>query len=193
MVELLLAHGANVNAQLTAPLLIRQNLEGDRGLGAGTTPLMRAAKSGDVVLMRLLLQHGADVTLTQRNGSTALMIAAGLGWRFSGNSTPYGDRGSESDAAEAIRICLAHGADIGARNANGDTALHVAVAGRGAEPLIRLLLDEGADPHGRNTRGQTPLDIAVGGRRDGRDLTRIVELLRQRAGNPTPGNDTPPQ
>jgi ankyrin repeat protein len=180
MVELLLSHGANVNAQLKAPLLIRQNLEGDRGLGAGTTPLMRAAKSGDTVLMRLLLQHGADATLPQRNGSTALMIAAGLGWRFSGNSTPYGDRGSESDAAEAIRICLAHGADINARNANGDTALHAAVAGRGSDTLVRALLDEGADPHARNARGQTPLDIASSGRRDGRDLTRVVELLRQR-------------
>jgi ankyrin repeat protein len=193
MVELLLERGANVNAQLRAPLLIRQNLEGDRGLGAGSTPLMRAAKGGDVVLMRLLLRHGADVALTQRNGSTALMIAAGLGWRFSGNSTPYGDRGSESDAAEAIGICLAHGADINARNANGDTALHAAVAGRGSEPLVRALLDEGADPHARNGRGQTPLDIAAAGRRDGRDLTRIVELLRQRAGNATPGPDTAPQ
>ena len=87
MVTRLLQRGADVNAQLKTPLLIRQNLEGDRGLGAGSTPLMRAAKSGDLVLMRLLLQHGADLALTQRNGSTTLMIAAGLGWRFSGNST----------------------------------------------------------------------------------------------------------
>jgi ankyrin repeat protein len=182
MVELLLARGASVNAQLKAPLLIRQNLEGDRGLGAGSTPLMRAAKAGDLVLMRLLLEHGADLALTQRNGSTTLMLAAGLGWRFSGNSTPYGDRGSESDAVEAIRICLARGADISARNSNGDTALHTAVAGRGSEAIVRLLLEKGADPQARNAKKQTPLDIALAARRDGRDLTRVAALLRQAGG-----------
>jgi ankyrin repeat protein len=179
MVELLLAHGADVNAQLKAPLLIRQNLEGDRGLGAGTTPLMRAAKSGDLALMRLLLEHGADLTLTQRNGSTVLMIAAGLGWRFSGNSTPYGDRGSESDALVAIQMCLARGADINARNGNGDTALHTAISGRGSEAVIKLLIEKGADLHARNARGQTPLDIAQAGRRDGRDVSSVAVLLRQ--------------
>jgi ankyrin repeat protein len=140
---------------------------------------MRAAKSGDLVLMRLLLEHGADLALTQRNGSTTLMIAAGHGWRFSGNSTPYGDRGSESDAVEAIRICLAQGADINARNTNGDTALHTAVAGRGSESVVRLLLEKGADTQARNAKKQTPLDIALAARRDGRDLTRIASLLRE--------------
>jgi ankyrin repeat protein len=193
MVELLLAHGADVNAQLKSPLLIRQNLEGDRGLGAGTTPLMRAAKSGDLALMRLLFEHGADLTLTQRNGSTVLMIAAGLGWRFSGNSTPYGDRGAESDALEAILMCLARGADINARNANGDTALHTAVSGRGSEAVIELLIEKGADLHARNARGQTPLDIAQAGRRDGRDLTSVAMLLRQRGAASDGADGTPPR
>ena len=117
------------------------------------------------------------------------MIAAGLGWRFSGNSTPYGDRGSEIDAVDAILICLAHGADINARNTSGDTALHTAVAGRGSEHVVKVLLENGADAQARNARGQTPLDIALAGRRDGLDLTSVASLLRQVGGGSVGAGD----
>ena len=40
---------------------------------------MRAAKSGDVVLMRLLLDHGADPKLRQKNQNTLLILAADSG------------------------------------------------------------------------------------------------------------------
>jgi ankyrin repeat protein len=183
MAERLIEAGADVNARLKTPLLIRQNLEGDRAFGEGATPLMRAAKSGDVVLMRLLLERGADVTMRQRNGATALMIAAGLGWRFSGNSTPYGDRGSEGDAIQAIELCLARGADINAINGAGESALHVAVAGRGSEAIVRFLVGRGANLHMKNMRGQTPLDLALASRRDGRDVSALATLLRELGGS----------
>ena len=48
-------------------------------LGAGTTPLIRAAKAADHVAMKLLLEKGADTKLATRNGVTALMAAAGVG------------------------------------------------------------------------------------------------------------------
>jgi ankyrin repeat protein len=180
IVKRLIAHGADVNAPLKAPLLMRQHLEGDPGLGAGTTPFMRAAKAGDVVVMRLLAEHGADHALTQQNRSTALMIAAGLGWREGGNSTPRGDRGTEEGAIEAIRLCLALGADINAVNDSGDTALHAAVAGRGSAAIIRFLVASGAKLDAKNNQGRTPLDVAVSSRRD---RTTTVTLLRELMGD----------
>src|SRR6185436_14116742 len=72
VVKLLLAHGANPNATLIAPLFQRQHTGGDRALGEGSTPFMRAAKSGDVAVMKLLLAAGADPKRTQPNGANAL-------------------------------------------------------------------------------------------------------------------------
>ena len=54
---------------------------GDTTLAAGTTPLMRAARAGDAAVMRLLLEKGADPKLTTKDGNTALMFAAGVGYR----------------------------------------------------------------------------------------------------------------
>ena len=41
----------------------------------GISPLMRAAKNGDVAAMRVLIAHGADASLKQKNGTTTLMLA----------------------------------------------------------------------------------------------------------------------
>ena len=60
IVKVLLAHGADANQRLKTPLLRRHNNTSTQSLGEGTTPLMRAAASGDVLLMRVLLEHGAD-------------------------------------------------------------------------------------------------------------------------------------
>ena len=72
--KVLLDRGANPNAQLAAPLIERVHNNGDGALGAGATPLMRAAKKGDIEAMRVLVgprrrrqrhdeerRHGADV------------------------------------------------------------------------------------------------------------------------------------
>jgi ankyrin repeat protein len=69
------------------------------------------------------VQHGANPHLMQKNHTTALMIAAGLG---SDRATDefFQDKGTEADAIEAIELCLEHGLDINAFNDNGDTAVH---------------------------------------------------------------------
>src|SRR6185436_10832509 len=112
LVKVLLAHGADPNATLTAPLMQRHHTGGDRALGEGSTPFMRAAKSGDVGVMRMLLAAGADPKLTQVNGVNALMLAAGFGWRDGSPAAPSYDVGSERDAIDAIALCLELGLDI---------------------------------------------------------------------------------
>jgi ankyrin repeat protein len=156
IVKGLLARGANANAALTAPLPGRSGMDsGDTTLDAGTTPLMRAARAGDATVMKLLLEKGADPKITTKDGSNALMFAAGVGYRDKNT------RGSESDALEALKVSIDAGLDVHQANSRGETALHGA-ASRGADSIVQFLADHGADLNAKTKQGYTPLDIALG-------------------------------
>ena len=159
LVELLLAHGANVDQTLKTPLLRRHNNASNQALGGGTTPLMRAANSGDVRLMRVLLEHGADPNLTQENGTTLLILASGFGRRGDHNadSQEYW-RGTEEEFFAAVQVCVNElGQDVDAANQLGDTALHVAAG----PSIVRFLVEHGASLDAMNKQGKTPLDAAL--------------------------------
>ena len=59
---MLLATGANVDAPLRAQIPYRTKLDrgGDGVLGAGTTPLLRAAKAGDVPVDQAAAREGRE-------------------------------------------------------------------------------------------------------------------------------------
>lgn len=173
----LLAHGADPNAELKAPIMQRQHTMGDTALGEGATPLLRAAKSGDIEMIDVLLAAGADPMATMPNGTTALMFAAGLGWRNGSPLAPSYDQGSEAEAVATIDRLLALGLDIDAADAEGNTALHAALAGRGSEAIIAHLIERGADPLAPNARDETPLEMA-----ESRSSEPIAALLRAAAG-----------
>jgi ankyrin repeat protein len=176
IVKALLARKADPNARLKAPLLQRHHTAGDGSLGAGATPLMRAAKSGDVEMMTLLIASGADPRMTMPNQSTVLMYAAGLGWRDGSPAAPSYDQGSPEEAAAAIELLLGLGLDINATNNNGETALHVAVTGRGDDTIVKTLIAHGANLQAMNKRGQTPLAAAMASRKD---VSRLITLLSE--------------
>jgi ankyrin repeat protein len=142
MVKVLLSHGANPNARLQKPIIGRHNnLVGDTSLGEGTTPLMRAAKANDLAIIRLLLEGGADPTITLKDRTTAAMIATSV---------------------DVVKLFVEHGVDVNAFNTSGQTILHTA-AGRGSTAIIQYVADQGAHLDKKDKQGRTPLDIAQGG------------------------------
>jgi uncharacterized protein len=181
VVKALLEHGANPNAVLSAPILVRVHDRGDGTLGAGATPLMRAAKKGDVEMMRLLLARSADPRLRTKAGTEALMFAAGLGG--AGRFTAYEDKqATEADFIDAATLCLERGADINASSENGQTALHLAVTVRD-EAFIAFLIERGAKVDIKDKQGRTPIDVASGAGGRGRGPAApvresVVALLR---------------
>jgi ankyrin repeat protein len=96
---------------------------------------------GHTKVVKFLLEHGADPTITNNGGLTPLMAASGRGH------------------LDAVRCLLDHttaAATINYRNSCGETALWVAChRGRGA--VAELLLERGADPTIADVMRMTPM------------------------------------
>jgi uncharacterized protein len=161
LVKLLLQKGANPNARLKSKPLKRHHDAGSTlNFGEGTTPLIRAARTNDVAVMKALLDGGANPFLTLPDRTTPLMIAAGSGY---GGVRGDGIRivvPTPEGAVEACTLLLDRGVDVDAFNNAGNTALHAAVT-RG-DPVVAFLASRGATLTLKNKAGLTPLDLAKG-------------------------------
>jgi ankyrin repeat protein len=160
VIRMLIDKGANVNAALRAQMPYRTKLDrgGDGVLGAGTTPLIRAAKAGDTAVIKLLLDKGADAKAATRNGVNAIMIAANVGTR---EEDMTGRSKTQKDTIETITMLAAAGTDLNAADTQGRTAMHGA-ATWGFNDVIRLLHQKGANINAADKRGLHPLDGAMG-------------------------------
>lgn len=160
LIRALLARGADPNAVLTktpprvgyTQLSVEHRVAGTSPF-AGATPFLLAAMAGDVDVMRVLVDGGVDPRRTAKDGTTALMVAAGLG-RYLAES-----RVTTARALEAAKFALAQGIDVNASNDAGSTALHGAALIK-ADAVVELLVASGASLDVKNARGQTPLMLA---------------------------------
>jgi ankyrin repeat protein len=197
LIKKLLDRGANPNAQQKTIQPYRAKLDrgNDTVLGAGSTPLLRAAKSGDVAAMRLLLARGADAMLATRNGVNPLMVAAGVGTK---EEDTTGRLKTERDAIAAIMLCLEAGIDINAAETRGgQTALHGAAL-QGYDQVVRFLVKSGAKVDVKDKRGFTPLDAAMGlaggvgfDGRSGNPHPSTAAVLRELMEQPSSGTNAP--
>lgn len=123
----------------------------------GATPFWVAAHKTDIPLMQLLIEAGADPTLATEDGTTPLMVAAGL--------SHAGDRyerfWSFASALAAVAFLVEQGADINATNEAGFTALHGS-AFVGADDVTEYLVAHGADVNAQDFVNRTPYRIAQG-------------------------------
>jgi ankyrin repeat protein len=104
----------------------------------GATAFLRASQSGDVELMRLLLDRGADPKINTKLGVTPLAAAAGIGWVEGVTSER-----SPAQTVEAVKLLLELGIDPDYQAETGRTALHGA-AHKGATEVAKLLVAAGA-------------------------------------------------
>ena len=110
---------------------VKRLVEQDPGLANGRNdygrfPLEMAAQTGQIEIVKFLLEKGADIN-ADRGGTTALHMAAIFGGK-----------------TELIELLLEKGADINARAGNGHTPLNFAVIGK-QKKIADLLLDKGGE------------------------------------------------
>ena len=127
----LIDKGANPNARITW-----KEMPMTKGLGTtrnppninlgrhhlsfvGATPYYCAARNGDVALMRLLVENGADPKINTEVGVTPLMAAAGLDY-YEGETPGPLTGVPEAERLEAVKLALKLGGDINAKTQLGD-------------------------------------------------------------------------
>jgi ankyrin repeat protein len=147
IVNLLLERGANPNMQLFfRPAGVRGSTN-----TRGSTPLIRAANNGDMSMVELLMEHGADPTIYMADRQTPIhAVLAG--------------RVPEQQALEFIELFYTAGTDVDVialvnhrEEVRGGTALHYAVRKRYKE-VIKKLASYGIDMNAKDQDGLTALD-----------------------------------
>jgi ankyrin repeat protein len=154
-VRKLVAKGATLDTRVTK----KPNMGVTTLNSIGATPFLLAARTADAPLMKLLAELGANPLLTNDDGSTPLMVAAGLG-----TNSPGEDPGTEPEVLDAVKVALDLGNDLNVVDKNGETAMHGA-AYKHVPTVVHYLADKGAraDVWNRpNSKGWTPLKIAEG-------------------------------
>jgi ankyrin repeat protein len=137
---------------------ILEELEDDACLSIpGTsdeTPLHVSGKTAQILVVDLLLDHGANPGIVNGAGETALFSA----WSAAALSGP----GSTSNGFQCAVSMLRHRdapTFVNTRSAKGQTILMKACYASD-EDFVQLLLRSGADPGVANNRGNTAVDIA---------------------------------
>jgi ankyrin repeat protein len=155
VIKSLIKHGADVNGRNT-DMEPRWDGARYRRRLVGATAFLFAAKAGDVEVMKLLLENGADPKINTDLNITPLMAAAGISWASNQ------DKASEEQVLEAVKLLVEQcGLDVNFVADTGETAMHAA-AYRGANSVVQYLFDKGAKLDVADKAGRTPLKIAEG-------------------------------
>jgi ankyrin repeat protein len=130
----------------------------------GLTPLHRASTKGHVQLVKELLGHGADIEVKGLFYWTPLDYAC-----LNGHSAVVNELLSPNDSNAATTTSIlgkrkSRGADVDAKDCDGDTPLHFA-SGKGNFPVVKALLNGGANILAANDEGRLPIHYAVSARK----------------------------
>lgn len=152
----------------------------------GLNPLVAAAATGNIPVAAVFVSRGAKVDaengaalrqalLFEDDDMTDLLLKAGAAAGLAGDE---GERPLHLAAQEGfvhgVRALLGHGADIEARNIDGETALLVAVRMRRYD-VVALLIERGADASSRDQYGNTAGSLAE--RRKDAVLKRLLNSI----------------
>ncbi|MDG2175300.1 MAG: ankyrin repeat domain-containing protein [Gammaproteobacteria bacterium] len=136
-IRLLLESGADTNARLiesteTRTVFTNQWLDEE-----GATAFLRASQSGDLPLLNLLLEYGADPLMNTVLGVSPLAAAAGIGW-VEGVTNEW----NTAQTVETVKLLLELGIDPNYQADTGRTALHGA-GHKGSTEVASILVEAG--------------------------------------------------
>ena len=166
LIRKMLDAGANPNAVVNNTPRARMREGSPRIVFA--TALMRAAFAGDLDLVKLLLERGADPKIISKDSETMLSAAAGLAFIHG-----YHRGKSPEERLQVVKLFVQLGNDVNWADDYGITPL-MAAGNYGSVPIIQYLIDAGADlsAHdlGKKNDGQfgssneplMPIDYAIG-------------------------------
>jgi uncharacterized protein len=158
VIKSLIARGIDVDARMMKNGM--KDGQRNRHNRLGATAFLLAAKRVDVEVMKVLAAAGADAKIPAADGTTPLMVAAGVAMWYVGEDGGS-MAGHEHEAVEAVKMCLELGNEVNAKNIYGETPLHGA-AFRGVNQIVEHLVEKGAVLDARDTHGWTPFTIASG-------------------------------
>jgi ankyrin repeat protein len=166
LIQKLLDAGADTNAVINSTPRARMR-EGSPRIVYATT-IMRAAFSGDIEIVKLLLAHGADPHIISSDRETTLMAACGEGF-----INGYHRLRPPAERLEVVKLLIDLGEDVNAADNYGITPLMVA-SNLGELNVVKYLVERGADLNahdlGKKNDGQfgssieplMPIDYAIG-------------------------------
>jgi len=173
LLKALLDRGADPNARLLKDLWYTgYNGGGGNLAAAGATAFWRAAHSGDVDAMRLLMSRGANPNIASSNGVYPLLMSAGAAYQGTDEVVvPQGRMASVRYLVDELHV------DVNATDSKGGfSAVHHA-AHRGDTEMIVYLVSRGAKVDIVAKNGQTTVDMANGPRQRVQPYQETITLL----------------
>jgi ankyrin repeat protein len=156
-----------------ASALLDAGADVNAALPDGTSPLVLAVINAHYEMAGLLLERGADPNAAEQGWTALHQIAWSRRWNM-GFNLPGPAKTGDLDSLELVRMLVAHGADVDARetqepkdgnrnklNRIGATAFLLAAKSCDL-PLMRTLLEVGADASITTEEGATALMAAAG-------------------------------
>ncbi len=136
-IRILLDAGSDVNATLVESTETRTVFTNQWLDEEGATAFLRASQSGDLPLIKLLLEFGADPFINTELGVSPLAAAAGIGW-VEGVTSEW----STEQTVETVKLLLELGLDPNYQADTGRTPLHGA-GHKGATEVAKMLVEAG--------------------------------------------------
>lgn len=140
LIKRLLEEGADPNQRMASSTETRTIFTHQWLREEGATPLLRAAQSGDLELIELLLEYGADPNIPTEHDVTPLMVASGIAW-VEGVTFEW----SREQTLEVMQRLIELGADVNAQDTEDYRTALMGAAHKGHTEGVQLLVDNGAD------------------------------------------------
>ncbi|MDQ7839347.1 MAG: ankyrin repeat domain-containing protein [Thermodesulfobacteriota bacterium] len=155
IVELLISNGADVNAKDKngiTPLSLasekghKEIIELLKAHGAFDGNIFTAIKECNLQAVKYFIQKNPSIVKTKDNNGT-------FGWYPLHYASDVGHK-------EITELLISKGADVNAKDEDGNTPLHEAIS-KGHKEIVELLISKGADVNAEDEDGNTPLHEAI--------------------------------